>query len=152
VLTPEEVDRVVDAGARYVVSPGLDTRVVERALERGVAALPGIATATELQRAARIGLTVAKFFPAEAMGGLRTIGAFAGPFPDFGFMPSGGLTEASAAEYLRHPSIVAVSGSWMLPAAAIAAGDLQAVASACRRTVQALRPAPADTHAPEDDA
>ncbi len=127
VLTPQQVDECADAGARFIVSPGFDDEVVARAQERGLDVLPGIATATELQRALRAGLDVVKFFPADRLGGLPTISALAGPFPHVGFMPSGGVTAANAVEYLAHPSVVAISGSWMVPRDAIAAGDFEAI-------------------------
>ncbi len=128
VLTPQQVDECADAGARFIVSPGFDDDVVARAQERGLDVLPGIATATELQRALRAGLDTVKFFPADRLGGLPTISSFAGPFPYVGFMPSGGVTAANAAEYLAHPSVFAISGSWMVPRDAIAAGDFDTVA------------------------
>lgn len=123
VLTVDEVDRVVDAGAAFVVSPGFDDAVVARAQQRGVLALPGVATATEVQRALAAGLDRLKFFPAEAMGGLATIAALAGPFPRVRFLPSGGVTLANSAAYLASPAVFAVSGSWMVPRGTIAAGD-----------------------------
>lgn len=123
VVSPEDVDRVHEAGAQYIVSPGFDDEVVARAHELGLAALPGIATATELQRAVRAGLDVVKFFPADRLGGLGTITALAAPFPDVRFVPSGGVSAANAAEYLASPPVLAVSGSWMAPRTLIAAGD-----------------------------
>jgi 2-dehydro-3-deoxyphosphogluconate aldolase/(4S)-4-hydroxy-2-oxoglutarate aldolase len=113
VLTESDVDRVVDAGARFIVSPGFDQRVLERARERGIAALPGVATATEVQRALSTGVTHVKFFPAHRLGGLETIDALAAPFPDVKFIPSGGVDDTNAVRYLSHPSVPAVSGSWM---------------------------------------
>lgn len=128
VLTPQQVDECADAGARFIVSPGFDDDVVLRAQERGLDVLPGIATATELQRALRAGLDTVKFFPADRLGGLPTISSLAGPFPHVGFMPSGGVTAANAGEYLAHPSVFAISGSWMVPRDAIAVGDFDTVA------------------------
>jgi 2-dehydro-3-deoxyphosphogluconate aldolase / (4S)-4-hydroxy-2-oxoglutarate aldolase len=123
VLTASQVDECVDAGAEFIVSPGLDDEVVARAHERGVIALPGIATATEIQRALRAGLTEVKFFPADRLGGLATIAALAAPFPQVRFMPSGGVSAANAVEYLQHPAIFAIGGSWMVSRQAIADGD-----------------------------
>jgi 2-dehydro-3-deoxyphosphogluconate aldolase / (4S)-4-hydroxy-2-oxoglutarate aldolase len=123
VLTPEQVTQCVDAGAEFIVSPGFDDAVVERAQELGVVALPGIATATEIQRALRAGLTEVKFFPADRLGGLGTISALAAPFPGLRFMPSGGVSPANAVEYLEHPAIFAIGGSWMVNRQAIADGD-----------------------------
>jgi 2-dehydro-3-deoxyphosphogluconate aldolase/(4S)-4-hydroxy-2-oxoglutarate aldolase len=127
VVTVEQVDRCVDAGAQFLVSPGFDDGVVARAQFHDVAILPGVATATEIQRALRAGITALKFFPADRLGGLDTIAALAAPFGDVRFVPSGGVNPSNAAEYLRHPAIVGVSGSWMAPRDAIAAGDFATI-------------------------
>ncbi len=114
VLSPEHVDRVLDAGARFVVSPGLSEPVVERARDRGVPALPGVATASDLMAAVQLGLTEVKIFPAALLGGLAMIKALAAPFPGLQFMPSGGVTAATMGDYLNLPMVPAVSGSWMV--------------------------------------
>lgn len=129
VLHPHQVDRAVDAGAAFVVSPGLSRAVVERALERGVPALPGIATATELQAAIELGLETVKFFPAEATGGARTVAALAAPFTGIRFVPTGGIGPTNLAEYLRVPAVAAVGGSWMVPRDLVAARDVERLAS-----------------------
>jgi 2-dehydro-3-deoxyphosphogluconate aldolase/(4S)-4-hydroxy-2-oxoglutarate aldolase len=135
VLTPDDVDRSADRGAEFIVSPGFDEQVVERALARGLGVLPGIATATELQRARRAGLDAVKFFPADRLGGLDTIAALAAPFPTMRFVPSGGVGPHNAADYLAHPAVLAVSGSWMVPRSEIAAGAFDAIE---RLTAQAV--------------
>ena len=127
VLRPDQVDVAHAAGARFVVSPGFAPDVVDRARELGMAVLPGISTATELQAAVRHGVTLVKFFPAAAAGGLPVIAALAAPFPDVRFVPTGGITAESAAHYLAHPAVPAVGGSWMVPPAALAAGDWERV-------------------------
>lgn len=127
VITVEQVDEVADAGATFIVSPGLDEAVVTRALERGLGVLPGVATATEIQAALRLGLDVVKFFPADRLGGLGTIAALAAPFPSLTFMPSGGVGAGNAAEYLNHPAIFGVSGSWMAPRDAIANREFETI-------------------------
>jgi 2-dehydro-3-deoxyphosphogluconate aldolase/(4S)-4-hydroxy-2-oxoglutarate aldolase len=127
VLTPDEVDACADAGAEFIVSPGLDPAVVERSRVRNILPLPGIATASELQAAARLGLAAVKFFPADRLGGLGTIAALAAPFPGMRFMPSGGVGVDNLAEYLSHSSIFAAGGSWMVPRAIIAAGEFAAI-------------------------
>lgn len=123
VLEVDEVDRVADAGARFVVSPGLDPAVVERALDLGLEVLPGVATASEVQQARRLGLRRVKFFPAGQLGGLATIEALAAPFTDMRFLPSGGVGLQNAADYLASPAVFAVSGSWMVPRDALASRD-----------------------------
>ena len=132
VITVEQVDRCVDAGAQFLVCPGFDDEVVERAQYHGVAILPGVATATEIQRALKAGLDVVKFFPADRLGGLDTIKALAAPLVDVGFVPSGGVGPANLVEYLAHPAIFAVSGSWMATRDSIAAGDFDTIASLSR--------------------
>lgn len=127
VLSVTDVDACVDAGAQFIVSPGFDREVVEHALERGAAAVPGIATASEIQAAMRVGLDSVKLFPADRVGGLDMITSLAGPFPTLTFMPSGGVGPHNAVEYLAHPSVFAVSGSWMASRSAIAARDFDGI-------------------------
>ncbi|MBW9092590.1 bifunctional 4-hydroxy-2-oxoglutarate aldolase/2-dehydro-3-deoxy-phosphogluconate aldolase [Microbacterium jejuense] len=129
VLTTDQVDAAADAGAQFLVSPGLDDAVIARAAERGIPIVPGVATATEIQRALSHGIHHLKLFPAGLVGGLAAVRAFAGPFPDVKFLPSGGVSVDNAAEYLASPSVFAVSGSWMVPTAAISAGDFDTVRS-----------------------
>ena len=138
VLTAAQTDEAVAAGARFVVSPGLGLDVVQRARQLGVTVLPGVATATELQAAAAAGLGAVKFFPAGALGGLAMLDALAGPFPGMRFMPSGGVTAENAADYLAHPSVFAVGGSWMVPRTLIGAGRFAEITALCHRTVDAL--------------
>jgi 2-dehydro-3-deoxyphosphogluconate aldolase/(4S)-4-hydroxy-2-oxoglutarate aldolase len=114
VLVPGQVDQVVSAGARFVVSPGLSVGVVERARGLGVPALPGVATASELMTAVGLGLTEVKFFPAGLLGGPAAIRALSAPFPGVRFMPSGGVSVATMADYLAVPAVPSVSGSWMV--------------------------------------
>jgi 2-dehydro-3-deoxyphosphogluconate aldolase/(4S)-4-hydroxy-2-oxoglutarate aldolase len=125
VLTVEQVDRCVDAGAQFLVSPGFDDEVVERAQFHGV----------EIQRALRSGIDVVKFFPADRLGGLDTISALAAPLADVRFVPSGGVNPSNAAAYLQHPAIFAISGSWMVSRDAIAAGDYDAISELSRAAV-----------------
>lgn len=140
VLTAEQVDRAVDAGARFVVSPGLSRAVVERCHERGVLALPGAVTATEVQAALELGVRAVKFFPAHASGGPAAIAALAAPFPGVRFVPTGGVGPANLREYLDLPAVAAVGGSWMVPRAATRDGDLATVR---RLTAEAVALLPA---------
>ncbi len=127
VLTPGQVDMAVDAGAVFVVSPGLSRAVVDRCRERGVTALPGAVTASEIQAALEMGLTTLKFFPARASGGAEAVRALSAPFRDVRFVPTGGIDGDDLAEYLRLPSVLAVGGSWMVPRKAIADGDFDRI-------------------------
>lgn len=123
VLTPEQVERAVAAGARFVVSPGFDDEVIEKCREVGVPVVPGIATATELMRALRAGLDTVKLFPAEPLGGLRTLRALAAPFPGMRFVPTGGIDASRTAAYLADPAVLAVGGSWMATTDHLRRGD-----------------------------
>lgn len=127
VVTPEQVDRAVDAGASYVVSPGLSRAVVERCQHHGIAALPGAVTATEVQAALEMGVTTVKFFPAGTSGGVRAIRALAAPFGDIRFVPTGGVGPDNLHDYLGLPSVHAVGGSWMVPRDLVSAGQFDQV-------------------------
>jgi 2-dehydro-3-deoxyphosphogluconate aldolase / (4S)-4-hydroxy-2-oxoglutarate aldolase len=113
ILDPAQVERAVAAGAQFIVSPGLDVDVVRRCRELDVAVIPGIATPTEAMAAIREGLDTVKLFPAEALGGLRTVDALAAPFRGLRFIPTGGIGPAELAAYARHPAVLAVGGSWI---------------------------------------
>lgn len=115
VLDTEAAHAAADAGAAFIVSPGLDQAVVDAAVGRGLVTVPGIATPTELQAARRLGLTHVKVFPAAPLGGLSLIQALHAPFPEMRFMPSGGVTLGSAPGYLAHPAVFAVGASWLVP-------------------------------------
>ena len=126
------MDQVADAGAQFVVTPGFAHDVVDRALERGLAVLPGVATPTEVQAAVRTGLQTVKLFPADLLGGLRMVRALAGPFPTVGFVPSGGVSPQNAGDYLRDLSVPAVSGSWMATRDLLRGRDYEAIARLSR--------------------
>ncbi|GAA2582557.1 bifunctional 4-hydroxy-2-oxoglutarate aldolase/2-dehydro-3-deoxy-phosphogluconate aldolase [Dactylosporangium fulvum] len=123
VTTPAQVDAAVEAGARFVVSPGFSAAVVRRCREHGVFALPGATTATEIMTALAEDVTVVKFFPAGTSGGAPAVAALSAPFAQVSFVPTGGIDAESAAGYLALPSVLAVGGSWMVPRKAIAAGE-----------------------------
>jgi len=123
VLTAAQVDEAVDAGARFIVSPGFSADVVHRAQHHGLPVYPGAVTPTEIMAALELGLTALKFFPAHLYGGPAALTALGAPFPQVRFIPTGGVTTSNLGEYLSLPNVVAVGGSWMVPAAAIDAGD-----------------------------
>lgn len=135
VLSPAQVDAAFQAGAQYIVSPGTSRAVIERARELGLPVLPGAVTATEIQAALELGIRTVKFFPAGTSGGAPAIRALAAPFGGVSFLPTGGITAENAHEYLSIPQVIAVGGSWMLPARAIADGDW---AEITRLTAQAV--------------
>jgi len=138
VLTPEQVDLAVDAGASFVVSPGLSPAVVERCRKRGVPTLPGAVTATEIQAVLELGLTTLKFFPARSSGGPEAIAALAAPFPGVRFVPTGGIGVDDCLDYLALPSVVAVGGSWMVPKAMIRAGEFNRIRELTAAAVAAV--------------
>ena len=110
-----QLARSLDAGAQFIVSPGLTHPLALAARDTGIAFLPGIATASDILRGLDLGLAHFKFFPAEAMGGLATLKALAAPFPEVKFCPTGGIREDSASSWLAHPSVLCVGGSWLVP-------------------------------------
>jgi 2-dehydro-3-deoxyphosphogluconate aldolase/(4S)-4-hydroxy-2-oxoglutarate aldolase len=136
VVRPEQVDLAVEAGARFIVMPGLSPRVVERCRELDVLVIPGVATATEVIAALDLGLDLLKLFPAEIAGGVALLRALQGPFPGVRWIPTGGVSQANAAAYLALPSVAAVGGSWMVASELIAARNLAAVT---RLTQEAVR-------------
>jgi 2-dehydro-3-deoxyphosphogluconate aldolase / (4S)-4-hydroxy-2-oxoglutarate aldolase len=138
VTSIEQVDAAVEAGARFVVSPGLDAEVVTHCTARGIAVLPGVATATELQAAVRLGVNVVKLFPAELVGGLALVHALAAPFPQIRFVPTGGITPDSVVGYLSCPAVAAVGGSWLATRALLADEDWTTIADNCRRAAAAV--------------
>jgi 2-dehydro-3-deoxyphosphogluconate aldolase/(4S)-4-hydroxy-2-oxoglutarate aldolase len=135
VVRPEQVDRAVAAGARFVVSPGFSAAVVRRCRQAGVPVIPGVATASEIQAAGEADLTVLKFFPAEPLGGLPMLRALAAPFPGVRFVPTGGIGVAQLGAYLGEPRVLAVGGSWMVAPELLATGAWEEVT---RRTAEAV--------------
>jgi 2-dehydro-3-deoxyphosphogluconate aldolase/(4S)-4-hydroxy-2-oxoglutarate aldolase len=127
VLTPLQVERAVDAGAAFLVSPGSTPDLLHEAEDAPIPFLPGAATATEAMLLAERGYRYLKFFPAEPAGGAAYLKALASPLPDIAFCPTGGISAASAPAYLALPNVVCVGGSWLAPPAAVAAGDWAAV-------------------------
>lgn len=116
VLTVEQVKRAVGAGARYIVSPGLNKRVVEYCLAQNIPVTPGVATPSEIEEALGLGLTCVKFFPAEANGGLGYLKAIAAPYKQVQFIPTGGIDESNLLAYLKFAPVLACGGSWMVKA------------------------------------
>lgn len=127
VLTLEQLDEAVAAGAAFIVSPGFDEEIVARCIELEVPVLPAAVTPSEVIRALKLNLHVTKFFPAAQYGGLNTIKALAAPFVGHRFMPTGGVSAANAEEYLSCPSVIACGGTWMVKASLFADGDFSEV-------------------------
>jgi 2-dehydro-3-deoxyphosphogluconate aldolase/(4S)-4-hydroxy-2-oxoglutarate aldolase len=123
VLTPAQVTRCVEAGARFLVSPGWTETLLAAMTASGVPFLPGVSTASEVVALLERGVTEMKFFPAEAAGGTAYLKSLAGPLPGVRFCPTGGIGPGTAPAYLALPNVGCVGGSWMVPADAVAAGD-----------------------------
>ncbi len=134
VLTPEDMRRAVDIGAQFALSPGATPALLDAAAAAPIPFLPGIATASEMMEALVRGFDTVKFFPATATGGLPAIKALAGPFPQARFCPTGGITEETAGDWLAQPNVIAVGGSWLTPAAEVAAGDWAAITTRAKQT------------------
>ena len=128
VVNVQQLHDAVDAGAKFVVSPGSDAEIIAEAIRLGVPITPGVVTPSEIMIGLKLGLTVFKFFPAENYGGLKTIKALSGPFPQIRILPTGGINQNNAAEYFKNPKILAVGGSWMCTKDMISSGDFDAIA------------------------
>jgi 2-dehydro-3-deoxyphosphogluconate aldolase/(4S)-4-hydroxy-2-oxoglutarate aldolase len=127
VTAPEHAKQALDAGSRFIVTPGSTDAVLDAVAATGLPFLPGVSTVSEAMRAAERGCTVLKFFPAEAAGGAPYLKSIHGPLPGLRFCPTGGITVESAPKYLALPNVGCVGGSWLTPADALAAGDWQRV-------------------------
>ena len=142
ILTTEQADRAIDAGATFLVTPGTNPKVVEYVLKRGLPIVPGVATPSEIELATSLGVEVLKFFPAETMGGIPALKAFAGPYPDARFIPTGGISPELLPSYLRLSSVVACGGSWVAPRELLTAGRFDAIAALVEQAKKLLTPPP----------
>lgn len=138
VLNIEQADAAIKAGAKFIVSPGLDESVVRFCQEKKVPVLPGCVTATEVQKAISLGLKTLKFFPAEQSGGLRAIKALSAPFTQIRWMPTGGVGLNNLMDYLAFPKIIACGGSYLAKDADIASGNWKKIEETCRDTVNLI--------------
>ena len=127
VLTIDQVDRAVGAGAKFIVSPGFDPEIVDYCISKNIVVLPGCVTPSEVIQAVKRGLEVIKFFPAEQYGGVATLKALSAAFPKARFMPTGGVSAKNLAEYLGFKKIVACGGSWMVKGDMVAAGEFDKI-------------------------
>jgi len=131
VLTLEQCKRAVNAGAKFIVSPGFDEEVVRWCVENDIDVLPGCVTPTEIMKAMSLGLSNVKFFPANVYGGLGAMKALHGPFGSVRFVPTGGVNEQNMAEYLKEPYILAVGGSWCCAKGDVSAGNYDKITKLC---------------------
>ncbi|MFV0400915.1 MAG: bifunctional 4-hydroxy-2-oxoglutarate aldolase/2-dehydro-3-deoxy-phosphogluconate aldolase [Oscillospiraceae bacterium] len=138
VLTTDQVDRAVAAGAKFIVSPGLNPKVVAYCVSKGIPITPGCANPSDIEQAIELGLEVVKFFPAEQAGGLDYIKAIAAPYVNMKFMPTGGISAQNLNKYLSFEKILACGGSWMVKADLIDEGRFDEITAICKQAVQAM--------------
>jgi len=139
VRSTDQVDSAIDAGATFLVTPGLSAPVVQHAIASGVPIMPGVCTPTELEMALELGADVVKFFPAQPAGGPGYLRALIAPYPSVRFVPTGGISASTLADYLAIRQVVAVGGSWMAPRELIAASDFGAITERVRQAEQLVR-------------
>ncbi len=138
VLTTDQVDRAVAAGASAIVSPGLNPAVVRYCVDRGIPVCPGTANPSDIEIALSMGLKAVKVFPAEAIGGIKLIKSMSAPYGDMKFMPTGGINENNMLDYLSFSKILCCGGSWMVPKDAIAAKDWDRITALTRSAVDKM--------------
>ena len=138
VLTTEQVDAAIAAGSKFLVSPGLNPKVVAYAQEKGCPMLPGCANPSDVEAALELGLTTVKFFPAEAVGGLKMLKAMAAPYGQLTFMPTGGINENNLLDYLKFNKIIACGGSFMVNEDLIKAKDWAAITALTKNAVKIM--------------
>lgn len=136
VTSVPQLDQALSAGARFVVTPGLDAELVKVCQGRDMVIFPGAVTPTEIMQAMNQGLQAVKFFPSNVHGGLAAIEALSGPFPGMKFMPTGGVSLANLATFLQHPNVLACGGTWMVRREWIREGRFDLIEQACRETMQ----------------
>ena len=134
VLTEEQIDKAVEAGAQFIVCPGLDADLVRYAQKKGVDIYPGCTTPSDYHLAYRLGLELIKFFPAEQSGGIAKIKAMSAPFPMFKVMPTGGISLKNLADYIKNPVIAACGGSYMVTADMIENGKWDEITELCKQS------------------
>ncbi len=139
VLTTAQVDEAINAGAKFIVTPGLDPEIVVYCQEKGIDVFPGCTTPTDYHTAYKLGLKVLKFFPAEQSGGLAKIKAMAAPFPMFKVMPTGGIGLKNLGEYISCPVICACGGSYMVTADLIDNGKFDEITELCKQSVEIVK-------------
>ncbi len=139
ILTIEQVDRAVGAGAKFIVSPGFDPEIVDYCLSKNIPVFPGCVTPSEVAQAVKRGLKVVKFFPAEQAGGLDMIKAMAAPYNMVKFMPTGGINAKNIKEYLECKSIICCGGSWMVKGDLVAEGKFDEIIKLTKEAVEIVK-------------
>ena len=135
VTTAAQLQQVLDAGAKFAISPGLTRELLQARKDCAIPLIPGIASISELMEGTGLGYTHFKFFPAEAAGGVKTLKSIHGPFADIRFCPTGGINEKNFLDYLALPNVKCVGGSWIVPDDAVAAKDWSRITQLCKAAV-----------------
>lgn len=138
VLTVEQVDRAVKAGAQFIVTPGFNKKIVQHCIDIGIPVTPGCPTSSDIEAAIEMGLDTLKFFPAENLGGIKMIKALAAPYTTVKFMPTGGINAQNIGDYLASDKILACGGSWMVKDTLISAGEFDLIEKMTREAVNAV--------------
>jgi 2-dehydro-3-deoxyphosphogluconate aldolase/(4S)-4-hydroxy-2-oxoglutarate aldolase len=138
VLTIDQVDRAINAGAKFIVSPGLNPKVVAYCIKKGIPVTPGCANPSDIEQALEFGLEAVKFFPAEQAGGLDYIKAISAPYPNLKFMPTGGINAQNIAKYIAFDKVLACGGSWMAGADFINAGEFDKITALSREAILSM--------------
>lgn len=139
VITVEQAEKAVKAGASFIVSPGFDSEIVSWCQTNNIPVIPGVCTASEVQAGVKMGLNVLKFFPAEAAGGVKMIKNLCGPFPQVKFMTTGGISMDNVSEYAASPHVIAIGGSWMAKASLINEDKWSEITDICRDSLKKIR-------------
>lgn len=139
VLSVDQAERAVSAGAQFIVFPGFNQKVVEWCLENEIPVTPGVVTPTEIEMARDRGLEILKFFPAEAMGGIATLKAMGAPYGDVKFVPTGGINRDNLADYLALPNVHCCGGSWLVKANLISAGKFDEITQLTQDAMSLVR-------------
>ena len=139
VLTTDQVDRAVAAGAKFIVSPGLNPRIVKYCVEKGILITPGCTNPSDIEQAIENGLEVVKFFPAEPAGGLKMIKAMAAPYVGMKFMPTGGINPKNVRDYLAYDRIIACGGSWMVTADLVNNGEFDKITELAKECTEIVK-------------
>jgi 2-dehydro-3-deoxyphosphogluconate aldolase/(4S)-4-hydroxy-2-oxoglutarate aldolase len=138
VLTEDQVDKAVKAGASFIISPGFNPKIVAHCIEKNIPVTPGCSSPTDIEQALSMGLNAVKFFPAEQAGGLEFIKAVAAPYSSLMFIPTGGISSQNIGKYTAYEKILACGGSWMVNPDLINAGDFERITALCREAVLSM--------------
>ncbi|MBD2791184.1 bifunctional 4-hydroxy-2-oxoglutarate aldolase/2-dehydro-3-deoxy-phosphogluconate aldolase [Xenorhabdus szentirmaii] len=139
VINPEQLAAVTEAGAQFAISPGLTDELLKAATAGSVPLIPGISTVSELMQGMNYGLKCFKFFPAEASGGVKTLKAIAGPFPQVHFCPTGGISPENYRDYLALNSVLCIGGSWLVPSDALKTKDYAQITKLARTAISGTK-------------